>query len=176
MHPHTIRDAGLWTECWWHAGRSPSSLALEDTAYVISNKNIKFRLVWQYIFPLWNSPFLNEPWPTGHNGASGPCLHMVSFLHDRSLFGISRWHSWIVFTIIVFWKYSWADSVISMTESCWWVMQCHLSVRIPWTSNKGLWPCSLRTEISPVSLKLFMMLCTVDDNICKAFAIWSWET
>ncbi len=27
MHPHTIRDAGFWTECWWHAGRSPSSLA-----------------------------------------------------------------------------------------------------------------------------------------------------
>ncbi len=24
---HTIRDAGFWTECWWHAGRSPSSLA-----------------------------------------------------------------------------------------------------------------------------------------------------
>ncbi len=27
MHPHTIRDAGFWSECWWHAGRSPSSLA-----------------------------------------------------------------------------------------------------------------------------------------------------
>ncbi len=27
MHPHTIRDAGFWTEHWWHAGRSPSSLA-----------------------------------------------------------------------------------------------------------------------------------------------------
>ncbi len=27
MHPHTIRDAGFWTECWWHAGSSPSSLA-----------------------------------------------------------------------------------------------------------------------------------------------------
>ncbi len=22
--PHTIRDAGFWTEHWWHAGRSPS--------------------------------------------------------------------------------------------------------------------------------------------------------
>ncbi len=38
-------------------------------------------------------------------------------------------------------------------------------------SNKGLWPCPLRTEISPVSLKLLMMLCTVDDEICKAFEI-----
>ncbi len=27
------------------------------------------------------------------------------------------------------------------------------------------------TEISPVSLNLLMMLCTVDDEICKAFAI-----
>ncbi len=27
MHPHTIRNAGFWTERWWHAGRSPSSLA-----------------------------------------------------------------------------------------------------------------------------------------------------
>ncbi len=27
MHPHTIRDAGFWTERWWHAGRSPSSVA-----------------------------------------------------------------------------------------------------------------------------------------------------
>ncbi len=37
-------------------------------------------------------------------------------------------------------------------------------------------PCPLRTEISPVSLKLLMMLCTVDDEICKAFAIWHWGT
>ncbi len=28
---------------------------------------------------------LNEPWPTGHDGASGPCSHMASFLHDRAL-------------------------------------------------------------------------------------------
>ncbi len=27
LHPHTIRYAGFWTEHWWHAGRSPSSLA-----------------------------------------------------------------------------------------------------------------------------------------------------
>ncbi len=35
---------------------------------------------------------LNEPWPTGHDSASGPCSHMASFLHDRALVGISRWH------------------------------------------------------------------------------------
>ncbi len=27
MHPHTIRDAGFWTERWWHTGRSTSSYA-----------------------------------------------------------------------------------------------------------------------------------------------------
>ncbi len=37
--------------------------------------------------------------------------------------------------------------------------------------QQGLWPCPLRTEISRVSLNLLMMLCTVDDAICKAFAI-----
>ncbi len=26
MHPHTIRDAGFWTERWWHAGSPLSSL------------------------------------------------------------------------------------------------------------------------------------------------------
>ncbi len=34
-------------------------------------------------------------------------------------------------------------------------------------SNKGFLPCPLCTDISPVSLKLLMMLCTVDDEICK---------
>ncbi len=26
--------------------------------------------------------------PTGHDGTSGPCSHMASFLHDRALVGI----------------------------------------------------------------------------------------
>ncbi len=82
----------------------------------------------------------------------------------------------IVFTDSSFWKYSWAHLVMSMTQSCRWVMQCHLRTRRPRASNKGLRPCPTRTEISPVSLNLLMMLCTVDDEICKAFAIWRWGT
>ncbi len=82
----------------------------------------------------------------------------------------------IVFTDSGFWKYSWAHLVMSMTESCRWVMQCRLRARRPRASNKGLRPCPLCTEISPVSLNLLMMLCTVDDEICKAFAIWCWGT
>ncbi len=79
----------------------------------------------------------------------------------------------IVFTDSGFWKYSWAHLAMSMPESCLWVMHCRLRARRPRASNKGLWPCSLRTEISQVSLNLLMnLLCTVDDEICKAFAIW----
>ncbi len=73
------------------------------------------------------------------------------------------WHlqmAWqIVFTDSGFWKYSWAHWILSMsmTESCRWVMQCHRRARRPRASNKGLRPCTLRTEISPVSLNLLMM-------------------
>ncbi len=71
-----------------------------------------------------------------------------------------RWHLQmehrIVFTNSGFWKYSGA----------------HLSEGLKTTaSNKALQPCPLRTEIPPVSLNLLMMLCTVYDEICKAFAI-----
>ncbi len=82
----------------------------------------------------------------------------------------------IVFTDSGFWKYSWAHLVMSMTESCRWVMQCRLRAWRPRASNKGLRPHPLRTEISPVSLNLLMMLCSVDDEICKAFVIWHWGT
>ncbi len=40
-------------------------------------------------------------------------------------------------------------------------------------SNKGFWPCPLCREISPVSPNLMMMLCTVDDEICKAILKYS---
>ncbi len=38
-------------------------------------------------FSTLKQSILNEPWPTGHDGASGPCSHMASFLHDRALVG-----------------------------------------------------------------------------------------
>ncbi len=100
----------------------------------------------------------------------------TSFLHGRALVGICRWHGGFFFTDSGFWKYCWAHLVMSMTVSCRWVMQCRLRARRPWASNKGLRPCPLLTEISPVSLNLLMMLCTVDNEICKAFAIWRWGT
>ncbi len=39
--------------------------------------------------------------------------------------------------------------------------------RRPRASDKSIMPCPLRTEISPVSLILLMMLYTVDDEMCK---------
>ncbi len=42
------------------------------------------------LFSTLKHSILNEPWPTGHNGVSGPCSHMASFLHDRALVGICR--------------------------------------------------------------------------------------
>ncbi len=82
----------------------------------------------------------------------------------------------IVFTNSFFWKYSWAHLVMSVTQSRRWVMKCCLRARRPQASNKGFRPCPLRTEISPVSLNLLMMLCTVDDEIYNAFAISRWGT
>ncbi len=63
-----------------------------------------------------------------------------------------------MFTNNGFWKYSGAHLVMSITESFRSVMQCCLRA------------LSLTHRVSPVSLNL-LMLCTVDDEICKAFAI-----
>ncbi len=99
MHPHTIRDAGFWTERWWHAGRSPSSLARRTrrpwfpTRMSNLDSSDHFSTLKHYI--------LNEPWPTGHDGASGPCSHMASFLHDRALVGICRWHGGLCLPTVV---------------------------------------------------------------------------
>ncbi len=41
-------------------------------------------------------------------------------------------------------------------------MQCRLRAQRPRASNNGLRTCPLRTEISPVSLKRLIILCTVD--------------
>ncbi len=48
-----------------------------------------------------NQSILNKPWPTGHDGASGPCSHMASFLHDRDLVGICRWHGGLCLPTVI---------------------------------------------------------------------------
>ncbi len=76
----------------------------EDTASVISNKNVKFGLRTGLTiehFSTLKQSILNEPWPTGHNGASGPCSHTASFFHDRALVGICRWHGRLCLLTVV---------------------------------------------------------------------------
>ncbi len=83
---------------------------------------------------------------------------------------------WIVFTDNVFWKYSWAHVVISTTVAFLCVMQCRLRARRSRASSMVFRPWPLRTEIVPDSLNLWMILCTVDDDNFKLFAIFLWET
>ncbi len=136
---------------------------------MISNKNVKIwtRLTIEHLSTLKQS-ILNEPWPTRHDGPSGPCPHMASFLHDRAVVGICRWHGDCVyrqwFLEVFLGPFSNVnDRIMAMSDA--------VSSEGPKTtaSNKGLRPCPLRTEISPVSMNLLMMLCTVDDEICNVF-------
>ncbi len=80
---------------------------------------------------------------------------------------------WIVFTDNVFWKYSWAHVVISITVAFLYVMQCHLRARRSRASSMVFRPWPLRTEIDPDSLNLWMILCTVDDDNFKLFCNFS---
>ena len=82
---------------------------------------------------------------------------------------------WIVFTNNVFWKYSWAHVVISITVAFLYVMQCRLRARRSRASSMVFRPWPLRTEIVPDSLNLWI-LCTVDDDNFKLFAIFLGET
>ncbi len=147
----------------------------EDTASVISNKNVNLtRLTIEHFSTLKHS-ILNEHWLTGHDGASGPCSHMASFLHDRALVGICRWHGGLCLPTVVSGSIPGPisnvnDRIMPMSDAV------SSESRRPRASNKGIRHCPLRTEISPVSLNLLMMLSTVDDEICKAFAIWRWWT
>ncbi len=176
MHPHTTRDTGFRTKYWEHAGRSPYSFARRRRH-------------------LWFPTKMSNLDPSDHRTLSHlETNHFKLTLAHRKqqrfwtmfTYGFLfawwsfSWHfqmAWrIVFTDSGFWKYSWAHFIMSITESFRWVMQCCLRARRQQASNKGLRPCPLCTEISPVSFNLLMMLCTVDDEICKVFAIWRWGT
>ncbi len=167
--PHTIRDAGFWTECW----KVSLLFSPEDTASVISIKNVKL-LDDSDHRTLFHFETVYFKWALAHRTRRRFwTMFTYGFLFAWQSFS---WHLQmarrIVFTDNGFWKYFWAHLVMSMIESCRWVMQCRLRARRPRASNKGLRPCPLHTEIFPVSLNLLMMLCTVDDEISKAFAIW----
>ncbi len=80
MHPHTIRDAGFWTERWWHTGRSPSYLARRTQRLWFPTRMLNLDSSDHRTLFHFETVHFNEPWPTGHNDASGSCSHMTSFL------------------------------------------------------------------------------------------------
>ncbi len=107
---------------------------------------------------------LNEPWPTGHDGASGPCSHMASFLPSADGTADCVYRQW--FLEVFLGPFSNVnDRIMPMIDA--------VSSEGPKTMGiqQRSSALSLCSEISPVSLNFLMILCTVDDEICKAFAI-----
>ena len=80
-----------------------------------------------------------------------------------------------VFTDNGFLKCSWAHVVISFTHWCRVLMQGRPRDQRSWAFSVGFRPCRLRTEISPDSLNLLMILWTIYDEIPKFLSILRWN-
>ncbi len=80
---------------------------------------------------------------------------------------------WIVFTDNVFWKYSWAHVVISITVAFLYVMQCRLRARRSRASSMVFRPWPLRTEIGSRFSESLDDICTVDDDNFKTLCNFS---
>ncbi len=76
----------------------------------------------------------------------------------------------IVFTDSGFWKYSWAHLVMSMTRIMPMSDAVSSEGRRPRHPTKVFSLVPYAQRFLQFSLNLLMMLCTVDDEICKAFA------
>ncbi len=150
------------------------ALIIEDIRDFQQECQIWTRLTIEHFSTLKES-ILNEAWPTGQDGASGPCSHMASFLHDRALVGICRWHGGLCFSrqwILKVFLGPFSnvnDRIMPMSDAVSSEGLKKVQKTIQKHPKKSIRPCPLCTEISPVSLNLLMMLCTVDDEICKAF-------
>ncbi len=110
---------GFALSCWNTQGLPWNRLHLEWSiccsktfiylsAFIVPSKTYKLPIPYALIHPpnhqrcwvlnwMLITRCLNELWPTGHDGASGPCSHMASFLHDRALVGICRLHAYCVY-------------------------------------------------------------------------------
>ncbi len=140
---------------------------------------------WDGVCLLWcsiSSSFQNSLKTSGHRGYEFLEFwfwNLVPFLPDIGFQLLkSLWSSLTYFSfndvpnVLYSWKIWTAGRPIQNPDSSTTKPCCFNSCSMWfWASNKGLQPCPLRTEISPVSLNLLMMLCTVDDDICKSFAI-----
>ncbi len=103
MHPYTIRDAGFWTELWWHTGRSPSSLARRTRHLWFPTRMSNLDSSDHRTLFHWTlkQSILNEPWPTGHDDALDHVQIWLPFLHGRALVGICRWHGGLCLPTVV---------------------------------------------------------------------------
>ncbi len=119
---------------------------------------------------------LNEPWPRENACASGSCLDMASFLTYRVLAGNGEWHGGLCSPTMFSGSIPEPMLWFSITVAFLYVMQCRLRARRSRASSMVFRPWPLRTEIVPDSLNLWMILCTVDDDNFKLFAIFLWET
>ena len=70
-----------------------------------------------------------------------------------------------VFTVSDFWKCSWAQTEISLTEWCLVLMQCCLRAWRSWGSNTDFQPCPCMSPGFPNIF--FTILFTIDGGICS---------
>ncbi len=120
----------------------------------------------------WKESILNEPWPTRHNAFW--TMFTYGFLFAWKSFS---WHMqmvWLCLPTVVSGSIPGPFSNVNDR-----IMPVSDAVSSEGPKSTGIQQrssaLSLTHRYFPVSLKLLMMLCTVDDEICKAFAIWCWD-
>ncbi len=91
---------GFALSCWntqglpWNRRRLEGSICCSKTfiylsAFIVPSETCKLSIPYALMHP------------HGHDGTSGPCSHMASFLHDRALVGICRWHGGLCLPTVV---------------------------------------------------------------------------
>ncbi len=158
--------------------RSLSHLPLYDAPNVFYGWTI-WTAGWPFQYP---DPSSTQPWCCNWCSMwSGIVMleNARSSLKETRLDGsICCSRTWIYLSALMvpFQMCKWAHVVISITVAFLYVMQCRLRARRSRASSMVFRPWPLRTEIVPDSLNLWMILCTVDDDNFKLFAIFLWET
>ena len=88
---------------------------------------------------------------------------------DESILCYSKPYLEHLALMVPFYKCCWVHAVISMTESCLFLMQCCRKACSSQASSIDLQPCPLPTEMFPHSPNLLLMLCSVDVLLSAQF-------
>ncbi len=149
----------------WSGGHSICDFLQE--CQILTHLTIEHFELWHFHFETLKMSF------SGHDAAYGPCSHMASFLHDIDLVGICRWHGGLCLPTVVSGSIPgpnvndrimpMSDAVLSEGPKTTGIQQRSSALSLT------------HRDLSSVSESL-IILCTVDDEICKAFAIWHWGT